>query len=125
MLNIFAAAGHYNYAKSARTYLQMMVDLEHDYPWLYHQFSVKGFHCVRRTDKFWAGLWTDLVIEQTLMRSIKIIGGLTRGRGMDEPVRNLWVTTLHGCGEVEQAMRTVTATNRHTSEQYVELGASR
>ena len=63
MLNLFAAAGHYNYAKSARIYLQMMVDLEHDYPWLYHQFSVKGFHCVRRTDKFWAGLWTDLVIE--------------------------------------------------------------
>ena len=44
---------------------------------------------------------------------------------MDEPVRNLWVTTLHRCEEVEQAMRTVTATHRHTSEQHVELGASR
>ena len=44
---------------------------------------------------------------------------------MDEPVRDIWVTTLHRCGKVEQAIRTLTATNRHTSEQHVELGASR
>ena len=91
----------------------------------FKQFSDHGFHCVRRTDKFGAGLWTDLVIEQTMMRSIKSLGGLTRGRGMNESVRNLWVATLHSCGEIEQTMRTVTETNRQTSEQHVELGVSR
>ena len=59
MLNLFATTGHINYAKSARLYLQKMAELETEYPWLYQQFSNKGFHCVRQTDKFWAGLWTD------------------------------------------------------------------
>ena len=31
----------------------------------------------------WA-IWTDLVIEQKMMRSIHSLGGLTRGRGMTE-----------------------------------------
>ena len=59
------------------------------------------------------------------MRSIKSLGDLTRGRGMIESVRNLWVATLHSCGEIEQTIRTVTETNRQTSEQHVELGVSR
>ena len=44
----------------------------------------KGFHVIRRTDNYWAGISTDLAIEQVLMRSIKTTGGLTRGRGMNE-----------------------------------------
>ena len=40
---------------------------------------------------YWAGLSTDLVIEQVLMRSIKSTGGLTRGRGMAEIQRLLWL----------------------------------
>ena len=34
MLNVFAA-GHFNYAKSARLYLQMMLELPSSHPWLY------------------------------------------------------------------------------------------
>ena len=44
---------------------------------------------------------------------------------MDEGVRDLWVTSLHYCGEIEQAMRNVTKTSRESSEQHVELGSSR
>ena len=40
----------------------------------------------RWTEKNWAGLWTDLTIEQFLMRAIKSSGGLTRGRGISEKV---------------------------------------
>lgn len=39
------------------------------------------------TNKYWAGLFTDLSIEQTYMRDIKGNGGLTRGRGMEEGTR--------------------------------------
>lgn len=42
------------------------------------------------------------------MWSVKSIGGLTRRRGMNKLVRDLWVLTLHCCGEVEQAMCDVT-----------------
>ena len=50
MLNIFAASGHFNYAKSARLYLQWMFELPATSPWLYEQFCVNGFHTVRRSD---------------------------------------------------------------------------
>ena len=41
----------------------------------------------RRTDRYWAGLSSDLVIEQGLMRSMKSTGRLTRGRGVCESER--------------------------------------
>ena len=101
-----------------------MINFEKDFPWLYQQFEEKGFHCVRRTDKFWAGLWTDLTIEQTMMRSIKSLG-LTRGAGMDESTQNIWISTLHHCAAIKQSMQRTTKTVRQTSEQHVELGKSK
>ena len=78
MLNLFAATGHSNYAKCARLYLQMMLRLHIDHPWLHQQF-VSGCHAVRRSDRSWAGLSTDLAIEQVMMRAVKSNGGLTHG----------------------------------------------
>lgn len=63
MLNLFAATGHINYAKSARLYLQLMLELPNDYPLLHDMFISKGFRAVRRSNRYWAGLWTDLVID--------------------------------------------------------------
>ncbi|KAG7163747.1 hypothetical protein Hamer_G002985 [Homarus americanus] len=39
----------------------------------------RGFHVIRRSNQCWAGLSSDLVSEQTLMRSLKSSGGLTHG----------------------------------------------
>ena len=47
MLNIFAASGHFNYAKSARLYLQWMFELPATSPWLYEQLCMNGSHTVR------------------------------------------------------------------------------
>ncbi len=55
----------------------------HSHPDIHASF-LNGYHVIRRSDRYWAGLSTDLVIEQVLMRSIKTVGGLTRGRGMTE-----------------------------------------
>lgn len=46
----------------------------------YEKFTEKSYFTVRRSDKFWCGVWTDMCIEQVLMRSMKIKGGLTHGR---------------------------------------------
>ena len=78
-----------------------------------------------QTDEFWAGLWTDLVIEQTMMCSFKSLGGLTRGQGMDESTRNIWISTLHNRAAVEETMCQVTKTTGKNNEQHVELGQSR
>ena len=80
-LPYFASSGHYLYLKSAYLYLQCMHELPDTNPSVYAKFT-QGYHVVRRSDAFWAGLPTDLVIEQELMRSVKSVGGLTRGRGM-------------------------------------------
>jgi hypothetical protein len=89
MLNLFAATGHNNYAKCARLYLQMMQRLPESHPWLYEKFMKGGNHALRRSDRYWAGLSTDLVIEQVMMRSLKSRGGLTHGRGITDTVRFL------------------------------------
>jgi len=53
MLNLFAATGHANYAKSGRLYLEMMQKLPTDHPWLHEQFMDKGFHVIRSSNRFW------------------------------------------------------------------------
>ena len=84
-----------------------------------------GYHTVRRSDRFWAGLWTDLIIEQVLMRSLKNRGGLTRGRGVSESTRVLWTNSMHRCASVHNAMSVLTGLQHRTSLQHVELGQSR
>ena len=103
MLNLFAASGHYNYAKACRIYVQQMLDLRESYQTLHEQF-VRGNHTIRRSNRLWVGLSCDLVIEQTLMKSAKRRGGLTRGRGMQESVRQTWTSTLNECTSIHLAM---------------------
>ena len=70
MINLFAATGHLHYAKSARLYLQLMLALPEQYLWLYNKFAMEGYHTIRRSRRYWAGLWSDLVIEQVMIITI-------------------------------------------------------
>ena len=94
MLPYLASSGHNLYAKSARIYLQSMLDLEKEHPDVHQRFK-DGFHVGRRSNRSWAGLSTDLMIEQVLMRSLKTSGGLTRGRGMTEKQRVICMVVVH------------------------------
>ena len=102
-----------------------MTDLPQSNPWLYKQLTVEGHHFIHRSDKYKAGLWPDLVIEQVLMQSIKSRGGLTRGRSMSESACTLWVRSMHTCGTLHQAMASLTDHHHATSDQHEELGRSR
>ena len=88
-----------------------MYELPDKYPWLYETFDTNGYHTVRKSDRLWAGLWTDLIIEQSMMRTIKSRGGLTRGRGMTESVRFLRIASMHHCASVHNAMSEITLAN--------------
>ena len=66
MLSYLAASGHNLSIKCAQLYLQSMSNLRDDHPAVYRDF-VSGLHVVTRSDRLWAGLSTDLVIEQVLM----------------------------------------------------------
>ena len=60
----------------------------------------EGFYVICRSNRLWAGLSSDLVIEQVLIRSFKTSGGLTLGHGMTENQRLLWLLSRPACAEV-------------------------
>ena len=122
-LPIFTAAGHPNYLKSARLYLQMYA-LKDDNPEVHQKFH-SGFHVIRRSSQYWAGLGSDLVIEQTLMRSLKSQSGLTRGSEMSEHQRTVWAMSSPVSSFYNLAMQDLTERSYVTSEQHKELSASR
>ena len=124
MLPYLAASGHNLYAKSARLYLQSMNSLESEHPDVYRKFEA-GFHVVRRSNRMWAGLSTDLVIEQVLMRSVKTSGGLTRGRGMTERQRLTWLLSMPACAEMNRVMLDLTGVSYSTGEQNKDMTKSR
>lgn len=60
-----------------------------------------------------------------MMRSIKARGGLTRGRGMTDSVRLVWVHSMHRCATVHNFMTALTGLQHISSEQHIELRESR
>ena len=124
MLPFFTASGHNLYAKSAYLYLQLMLDLPNNHPELYDMF-MNGFHVIRRSDRYWAGVSSDMLIEHTLMRSLKTLGGLPRGRGMDEIQCLIWIMSKPACSEVNDVIQNLTSVSYTTSDQRKEAGCSR
>ena len=101
-----------------------MNSLESEHPDVYRKFEA-GFHVVRRSNRMWAGLSTDLVIEQVLMRSVKTSGGLTRGRGMTERQRLTWLLSMPACAEMNRVMLDLTGVSYSTGEQNKDMTKSR
>ena len=105
MLNLFAATGHNNYAKSTRLYLQSIAELEKNQPEVYKEF-LKGNHTLRRALKSWTGIWTNLSIEQILMKSLKGRAGVV-AKGITENVMHVWTKTMHWCAEITETMDSI------------------
>ena len=100
-------------------YLQDMSELENRHPDVYLKF-VNGRHVVRRSNKFWVGLSSDPVIQQTLMRSLKTSGGLTHGSGMNEEQRSLWTMSMPVTAMYNIAMQDFNNLTYTTSDQHKE-----
>ena len=52
------------------------------------------------------------------MQGLKATGGLTRGRGMSETQRLVWVMSMPACADINNDMQSLTDTNFKTSEQH-------
>lgn len=124
MLPYLAASGHNHYTKSSWVYLQRMSNLQDEHPDVYQQFQ-DGMHVVRRSGRYWAGLSSDLIIEQVLMRNMKTSGGLTRGRGMTEQQRLIWLLSMPACAEMNKAMQELTGVSYNTGEQNKDMTKAR
>ena len=81
-----------------------------------------GHHVLRRSERYWGGQSTDLIIEQVLMRSIKSQGGLTRGRGFGVEQRTTWLLGMPQCASVHLAMQDLIGVVHETSIQHQETG---
>ena len=123
-LPIFAAGGHFNYTKSLYLYLQEMNVLEDKNLDLYQRFKVGNF-VVRRSARPWAGLSADLVIEQELMKALKTTGGLTRGSGMSEVQRAVWLLSMPICSMYKEKMEEIVNKTYVTSKQHKATSFSR
>ena len=123
MLPYFAATGHNAYTKSGHIYLSRMANLKHSDPHVHTHF-MKGYHSIRRSDRYWSGLSSDLVIEQVLMRSIKSVGGLTRGRGISESQRALWILSRPACSEINSTMQELIGNMYTLSDQHKDYSES-
>ena len=125
MLPYLAASGHHNYTKSLVLYLQKMEKLPHTHPEVYRKF-IDGLFVLRRTENYWARIYTDLYLEQVLMKNVKAVGGLTRGRGFEESTSLMWLLSTPACGEVNRAMREVTGIeDMHKTEIHKDRSAAR
>ena len=123
MLPFFAAAGHNHYTRSVRWFHQNMMELPVTNPAI-HQMFQKGYFVVRRSDQYWTGISPDLRIEQSLMCSLKSSGGLTRGRGMDEVTRYIWVLSRSVCTSVIEHLRSLLSIYYQTCYQHAKHSES-
>lgn len=124
MLPFFAAAGHNLYTKSAYVYLTSMHMLPSEHPEIFTAYQ-GGHHVLRRSERYWAGISTDLTIEQVLMRTIKISGGMTRGRGMGDNQRAQWIMSMPACAKINEALQELTGTGFETSDIHKEASTAR
>ena len=110
MLDPFASAGHHHYAKAARLYVQRMLAYEKgsiEEKAVIANFKEDGSHVVRYSNHKWSGIWTDLCIEQTLMRTSKSNGGLSGGRFRNgDSAHRCWVQTLSHLSMINSLMQT-------------------
>ena len=124
MLPYLAATGHNLYVKSLCLYVDKMNRLSEEHPDV-HQHFKDGLHVARRSDRQWAGLSSDLIIEQVLMRCLKTSGGLTRGRGMTEQQRTIWTLSMPICASINHSMQELSGVIQSTGEQNQDMTTSR
>ncbi|GFS56394.1 uncharacterized protein TNCV_4388641 [Trichonephila clavipes] len=125
MLLYFHASGHFLYAKSAHLYLQDMMELENTMDGQIFKNFKNEFFTVKRTEKFNFSTWTDIVIEQILMKSMKTEGGVSRGRSTQESVLFKWVFAMYATNTICDEMEKFCTVSLDSTEQHVNAWDSR
>lgn len=126
MIPFFHSSGHFQYAKAAHLYLQDMYVLKKNKrPGEFKKFCDEGYFTIKRSSKFWCGTWSDMTIEQTLMRSMKTSGGLTSGRGFKSSVLIRWLLGTPIASAINDQVEKLANTFNFTSEQHVDQRDSR
>ena len=124
MIDLFAVTGHTNYARCLRLHLKFMLHLKDSHPQVHEKFAQQGAHVKTKSERYWAGLWPDLIIEQVMMKSVKSRGGLTHGRWLTESAKTLWVNSQNVSSLIYSAMTSLTGSQTVSSHHHEELGVT-
>ncbi|KAG5867406.1 hypothetical protein JTB14_014971 [Gonioctena quinquepunctata] len=125
MIPFFHAIGHFNYACCSQLYVQDMLKIQEVFSLReYRNFVDNGYFTIRRSDKLWAGIWSDMTIEQVLMRGLKVMGGLTH-RGLNDSILMKYIYGLPTMVRISQSLEEFTEVIFSTSEQHVDSRPSR
>ena len=88
-------------------------------------FAESGYFTIPCSDKYWAGVRSDLTIEQVLMRAIKTSGGLTGRRGLYDSTVARWIKSLPLTIPLCNNLDNFAGVSHEPSEQHKELRTSR
>lgn len=127
MLPFFFACGHFNYARSVIIYLQDMLLLKDPMDKEeYKNFTESGFFTIRRTNKFFCGTFSDMIIEQEFMRNLKDPhGGLTHGRTVTDESISGWILTMPFLVDIIKVIEQFAGVKFTTSDQHIDATDSR
>lgn len=124
MLPLFHSTGHYLYAQCAHIYLQDMISLEVSMTEdEYRKFTEDGYFTIRRSDKSFSGIPSDMTIEQTLNRFFGT--DLVHGRGVTESVVARYLGAMPSCFMIMEGLEEFCGITTSNSDQQVDLNNSR
>ena len=91
----------------------------------YETFVDEGYFTIRRSEKYYCGILSDMAIEQILMRYMKTRGGLTRGRGVTDSGLAKWIHNMPASAALTEVVQTFFNVSFASSEQHVDARPSR
>ncbi|GBM62026.1 hypothetical protein AVEN_220953-1 [Araneus ventricosus] len=86
---------------------------------------IQVFFTVRRSAKFSCGTSTDVIIEQSLMKSMQTDGGISRGRSTQESVISKWVYSMHATNTVCEGLEDLANVKMDITDKHVDASDSR
>ena len=114
MLPVMFSYDRCNYSRWLPIYIADMLNLHVTAPEVYEKFS-KGAFAINRSGNSFAGLPTDMVLEQTINRDSKTSGGLI-GISNDPNTRMKWFITTHLRASLLTAQREIFTGSRSDVE---------
>ncbi|GBM47465.1 hypothetical protein AVEN_153682-1 [Araneus ventricosus] len=92
-------------------------------PSVFRRF-IQRFFNVRCFAKFRCGTSTDMIIEQSLMKSMQTDGGISRGRSTQESVISKWVYSVHAMNTVCEGLEDLANVKVDTTDKHVDASDS-
>ncbi|GBO42386.1 hypothetical protein AVEN_192569-1 [Araneus ventricosus] len=89
-------------------------------PSVFRRF-IQGFLTVRLSAKFSCGTSTDMIIEQSLMKSMQTDGGISRGRSTQESVISKRVYSMHAMNTVCERLEDLGNIKMDTADKHVNI----